>query len=263
MKKARIVSLFLSILICCFLSGCGNLLKNEQMDREVERLIAALNEDDADRIFQSLHPGIVTREEFDESYEAIRKIWQKSYTHTKKLNAINTQKTLGSSGNSQICEAQYYVYTPDKFYTINISHLSDDNGDGMGGFYLKVGAEPMLISGSFTTAGENSVIQWGILLFGVLSYLLVIITVVDILRKRPRLFGLWLVAVLTFFSFHVQKMPDNFYMGVGVKWFIMPAYNIYNNGSWILILAFPVGVIVYWCLRKKLLASKVEKIELS
>lgn len=260
MKKKRIVCLLFSILACCFLTGCGNLLKNEQMDREVERLIAALNEDDADRIYQSLYPGIVTREEFDESYEAIRKIWEKSYTHTKKLNAINTKKTMGNTGNSNICEAQYYIYTPDKFYTINISYLSDDIGEGMGGFYLQPGAEPMQISGSFTTASENSVLQWVILIYATLSYLLIIITVVDILRKRPRLFGLWLVVVLAFFSFLLRKVPDNTYVSVGVNWFIMSSLKIYNNGSWILILAVPAGAVVYWCLRRRLLDRKAEKL---
>ena len=76
MKKARIVNLILSILICFILTGCGSLLEDEQMDRQVERLIAALNEDDGDKIFQSLYPGVVTREQFDESYEGIRKIWE-------------------------------------------------------------------------------------------------------------------------------------------------------------------------------------------
>lgn len=258
MKRLRVVSLLLSILVCCLLSGCGTLIKNEQMDREVERLIAALNEDDADRIFLSLYPDVVTREEFDQSYESIRKIWKKSYSHTKKLNAINTKKTFGSSGNSSICEAQYYVYMKDNFYTFNLTYLSDNNGEGLYGFYLKPGAEPMMISGSFATAGENSLLQWVILILGVLSYLLIIITVVDILRKRPRLFGLWLAAALTFFSFHLQIVGDDFYMGVGVHWFVMSALKIYNNGSLILFLAFPAGAIVYWCLRKKLLVPKSE-----
>lgn len=258
MKKTRIVCLSFIILVCCFLSGCGNMLKNEQMDREVERLIAALNEDDADRIYQSLHPGIVTREEFDESYETIRKIWEKSYIHTKKLNAINTQKSLGNTGNSHLCEAQYYVYTPDKFYTINISYLSDDNGEGVGGVYLKEGAEPMQISGSFTTASENSVLQWAILIHAALSYLLIIITIVDILRNRPRLFGLWLVVVLAFFSFLLQRAP-NTYVSLGVNWFIMSSLKIYNNGSWVLIFAIPAGAVFYWCQRRRLLDQKSEQ----
>ena len=36
MKKARIVNLILSILICFILTGCGSLLEDEQMDRQVE-----------------------------------------------------------------------------------------------------------------------------------------------------------------------------------------------------------------------------------
>lgn len=256
MKKISVAGVVLAILACCFLSGCSGVLKNERMDQEVEQVIAALNEDDAGRIFQSMYPGVITREKFDESYEDIRKLWKKSDSHTTKLNAINTKKTLGSSGDSFICEAQYYVYTQEDYYTINLTYVSDENGDGLYGCFIKPGAEPLLVSGSFTTAGENSVLQWIILFLGVLSYLLIVITVVDILRKRPRLFGLWLLAVLTFFSFRIQNASDNFFVGISVNWFVMPAYQIYNNGSFILFLAFPVGAIVYWCLRKRLKQRK-------
>ena len=256
MKKARIVNLIPSILICFILTGCGSLLEDEQMDRQVERLIAALNEDDGDKIFQSLYPGVVTREQFDESYEGIRKIWEKSDSHTKKLNSINTQKNYNNSGNSIVCETQYFVYTEDKSYTINLTYLSDDNGEGVYGFYLKPGAEPMLVSGDFTTARENSVLQWGVLILGILSYFFIIFTVVDILRKRPRLFGLWLIAALTFFSFYIKNMPGNFFIGAGINWFVMSGLKGYNNDGWILFLAIPVGAVVYWCLRRKLLARK-------
>ncbi len=252
MKKASVVWVVLIILVCCFMTGCAGVLENESMDLEVEKIIEALNEDDADKIYSAMYPNAVTREEFDEAYEKIHKFWQKSDSHTKKLNAINTKKTLNKSGNSVICEAQYYVYTQDNFYTIYLNYLSDDKGEGLYGFYLQVGAEPMLISGSFRTVRENSVLQWGVLLFGVLSYIFIIITVVDILRKRPRLFGLWLVAALAFFSLQIKRVPDNSYMGVAVNWFALSSYKIYNNGSWILFFAVPVGAIVYWCLRKKL-----------
>ncbi len=255
-KKSRVIGIFLFVLLCCLLSGCGSLPKNERMDQVVEYMIDALNEDDADRIFRFLYPDVVTREEFDESYEAIRDIWEKTDSYTKKLNSINTQKTINNSGKSLVCEAQYYIYTEDKFYTINLTYLSDDNGYGLYGFYLKPGAEPMMISGDFTTARENSVLQWIILFLGALSYFLIIITVVDILRKRPRLFGLWLIAVMAFFSFQIRNMPDNFFVVVGVNWFVISGLRGYNNNGWILFLAIPAGAIVYWCLRKKLLAQK-------
>lgn len=68
------------------------------------------------------------------------------------------------------------------------------------------------------------------------------------------------MAALTFFSFLLRKVPDNTYVSMGVNWFIMPALKIYNNGSWILVLAFPAGAVVYWCLRRKLLDRKSEKL---
>ena len=154
-----------------------------------------------------MYPGIVTREEFDESYETIRRLWERSDGHTAKLRSINTKKNLNQSGNSLVCQAQYYVYTQEQSYTITLTYRSDDIGEGIYRFDINVGAEPVLISGGFTTARENSVLQWGLLVLSILSYLFIIVTVVDILRKRPRLFGVWLAAALTFIGFWVQAAP--------------------------------------------------------
>lgn len=256
MKKSRVTVLFLFVLICCFLSGCADLLRNEEMDKELELLIEALNEDDADRIFQFMYPDVSTREEFDASYETIRRIWEQSDSYTTKLISINTNKTFGNSGASLTCRAKYYIYTEDKDYTVSLTYLSDDKGDGLYQFDLAAGAEPVLMSGGFTTAKENTAFQWVMLVFCVLTYLFMIVTVVDILRKRPRLFGVWLVAALTFFSLQMRRTPTDFHIGGIVTWFAMSAFKIYSNGIRSFVFALPAGAVVYWFLRKKLLSQK-------
>lgn len=256
MKKPSTLLFLFPILLCCFLSGCASLLKNERMDEEVEQLIAALNEDNADQIFSSMYPDVVTREEFDASYDTIRQIWEKSEKYTIKLNAINTNKNVNNSGGITTCQAQYYVYTEDKDYTFTITYRIDDKGEGLYGFNLTPGTIPVLISGGFTTARKNSALQWGALIFGVISYIFIIVTVIDILRKRPRLYGVWLVASLTFFAFRVQAVPDNFHVGGFVTWFAMSAFKIYSNGIRNFVFALPVGAVVYWILRKKMLTQR-------
>lgn len=260
MRKS-IVVLFLSVLLCCFLAGCAGLLKSEEMDREAERILEALNEDDADQIFQSMYPGVVTREEFDASYESVRQLWKKSDEYTMKLRAINTNKNYNQSGNSLVRQAQYYVYTPDQDYTITLTYRSDDIGEGIYQFNLNIGAEPVLVSGGFTTASQNSVLQWGLLILSVLSYLFVLATVVDILRKRPRLFGVWIAAALTFAGFLIQAAPSNFHLGLRVIWFALSAFKIYSNGIRNFVFVLPVGAIVYWCMRKKLLDKKMQAMQ--
>ena len=258
MKKPSIKLLLLSILLCCIISGCVGLLKNERMDEMIEQLIIALNEDDADQIFQSMYPDAVTREEFDALYEGISERWEKSDSYTFKLNSINTNKSINNSGDTIICKAQYYVYTENDNFTFNITYRSDDKGEGLYAFDIMHGTIPVLISGGFTTAKENSTPQWGALIFGVLSYIFIIITIIDILRKRPRLYGIWLVAAMTFFAFQVQIVPGNLHMGGFVTWFAMSAFKIYSNKTCNFVFALPVGAVVYWFFRKKMLAQKCE-----
>lgn len=256
MKKSRIATLLLSILLGCLLSGCAGLFKNESMDQEVTDLITALNADDADQIFQSMYPDTVTREEFDEGYETIRQFWEASDDYTFKLVSINTKRNLSNAGSSLVCQAHYYVYTQENSYLFSLTHLSDEGGTGLSYFNISASAEPVLISGGFTTAPENSVLQWGVLIFRILSWLFLIVTIVDILRKRPRLFGLWLAAVLAFVCFQAQISQDSFKAGAGVYFFAMSAFKIYSNGTRIIVLALPVGAAAYWCLRRKLLEKK-------
>ncbi|MDE7205998.1 MAG: hypothetical protein K2N90_02360 [Lachnospiraceae bacterium] len=252
MKKSSAVMLFLAIVLCCFLSGCASLLKDERMEQEVANFIDALNADDADKIFLSMYPDAVTREEFDASYETVREIWEKSDDYTLKLHSINTNKNINNSSVSTVCRAQYYVYTQDNSYTITLTRLSDDNGEGLSQFNLVVGTVPVLVSGGFTTASENSPLQWGMLIFCILSYLFVIVTVVDILRKRPRLFGLWLIAACAFLCIQMQLVSGNFHIGVGVYPFAISAFKIYSNGGRNFVAALPAGAVIYWCMRRKL-----------
>ncbi|MEZ3462127.1 MAG: hypothetical protein K1W23_08220 [Lachnospiraceae bacterium] len=256
MKKTKVLAFVLAFLCCCVLAGCADMLKKEDMDQEVERLIAALNEDDADAVFQSMYPGVVSREEFDDSYETIQSLWERSDEHTTKLRSISTNKNFDKFGESLVCKAQYYVYTQDQSYTITLTYRSDDIGEGIYRFDLNVGAHPVLISGGITTASENSALQWGLLILSALCYVFVIATVVDILRKRPRLYGVWLVAALVFLGFQIQAAPGSFHLGGHVSALTLSAFKIFTGGRRLFVFAVPVGVIVYWCMRKKLLSQK-------
>lgn len=254
--KPTAVILFLSILLCCLLSGCAGLLKNERMDQETELLIAALNADDADQIFDAMYPDVVTREEFDNSYESIRQIWNQCDEHTTKLNSIHFNNNKNKSEHIFTCQAQYYIYTPEDSYTLNLTYRSDDQGKGIYGFHLAPGTTPVLISGGFTTFRTNSVFQWIVLVFCVLSYIFILVTAADILRKRPRLYGAWLLASFAFVYLQIRFAPNNLHVGGSIQLFVISALKVYNAGVRNFVVAFPVGALVYWCMRKRLLAKK-------
>lgn len=256
MKKLWIVLLLIASLFGGVLSGCSTLLKNEEMDQKVDDLIQALNEDDADRIFEALYPGMLTRDEFDASYETIRQIWEKCDEYTLKLSAIKTNKTFDKTGDSIIRSANYVVHTQNQDYTITLAYRSDQNGEGLYQFFVNV--VPVLVSGDFTTVGKNSALQWGLLVLTILSYIIIIFTVVDILRKRPRLFGVWLGVALTFAFFKIQLVPGNFHVNGGITWFALSAFRIYTGGGRSFVFAVPAGAVVYWCLRRRLLARKAD-----
>lgn len=257
MKKLRIFFLLLLMLLpCCLLSGCLSLRQNEQITQQLQQIITALNEDNADQIYQFMYPGLVTREDFDSAYEDIRLTWTKSADYAIKLNTISVQQNFSSSGASQLCQAQYCVFNDELSYTITLTYLSDSNGSGLSQLDLTANTTPVLISGSLMTFMENSPVQWFMLILTILEYIFILLTIIDILRKRPRLFGVWIGAALTFFCFRVLITPKGFQAGGGLLFFPLSFFKIYSDGARNFALAIPAGAVAYWCLRKKLLAKK-------
>ncbi len=258
MKKLRtLFLLLLMILPCCLFSGCISLQQKEQLTQQLQQIITALNEDNAEQIYQLIYPDIITREEFDAVYEDIRQTWIKSTDYTTKLNTISVNKNFSSSGSSLICKAQYCVFTEDNSYTITLAYLSDSNGSGLSQFNLTANSAPVLISGSLMTFPENSPFQWFVLILAIPEYIFILLTIIDILRKHPRLFGVWICAALTFFCFRVLVAPNGFRAGGGILFFPLSFFKIYSDGARKFVLTIPVGAIVYWCMRKKLLAKKI------
>ena len=107
------------------------------------------------------------------------------------------------------------------------------------------------------TFPENSPFQWFVLILAIPEYIFILLTIIDILRKHPRLFGVWICAALTFFCFRVLVAPNGFRAGGGILFFPLSFFKIYSDGARKFVLTIPVGAIVYWCMRKKLLAKKI------
>lgn len=256
-KRHFLILLCAALLFCLSLGGCG-MIKNEEMDQRLEKLILALNEDDGEKVFQSMYPGAVSREDFDIGYSYIQNIWNPSDTYTVKMNSINVKKNVGSNA-SYLCQAEYYVLFEDSAYYVTLVYLSDSGGAGLYNINVSSTSNTILLSGSLLTPGENSIGQWLLLLLGILEWIFAVFTIVDIIRKRPRLFGLWILAALVFFYVGYTTNGSAFQFNLGVQIFILPGLKLYGGGLRQLIVTLPAGSIVYWCRRKKLIAKKAAR----
>lgn len=64
------------------------------------------------------------------------------------------------------------------------------------------------------------------------------------------------MAAIAFVCLQIQIVPNNVHLGGGVYGFVLSALKVYSTGARNLVVGFPAGALVYWCMRKKLLAKK-------
>ena len=68
----------------------------------------------------------------------------------------------------------------------------------------------------------------------IICFVVILVTIVDVIRQRPPKFGVYIVIALLFFSFRINEIS----------------------------LSIPIGAISYWCARKKILEDKEAKTDI-
>ena len=120
---------------------------------------------------------------------------------------------------------------------------------------IDAGIEP---EGSKLPIARKTPVQWLLLVFWGLSVLFCIYTIIDVLRKKPRLYGLWILIALLYIGFSVNIGPSLFNFGTHVGLFRISKWIKYSDHRSVVQLFFPIGAILYWCLRKTLLKKKAK-----
>ena len=103
---------------------------------------------------------------------------------------------------------------------------------------------------------KKSLGQWCFTAFGILSYILCLVTIVDIIRKKPKLWGLWILCALAFLGPQLTTSPNGFQVGVRFGILNLSQWTRHLNETNHFELCFPIGAIIYWCRRRQLLAKK-------
>lgn len=113
-------------------------------------------------------------------------------------------------------------------------------------------------TGTLQTAMENSPLQWCFLVFWLVCIGFAIFTIVDIIRKKPRYYGLWIVAAVFFLSVSLQlsesSLSNHWMLGI----LNQSQWLQYPNGANTFTIGLPVCAIAYWGMRNKLLCQKEE-----
>ena len=90
----------------------------------------------------------------------------------------------------------------------------------------------------------------------ILCCIFCLVTIIDIIRKKPRLWGLWILAALFFFGALIEKGPNSLHTGIRLGLLSESGWAKFLDGTNRYQLCLPVGAIAYWIDRKRLLKKK-------
>ena len=103
---------------------------------------------------------------------------------------------------------------------------------------------------------KKSLGQWCFTAFWLVSCILCLVTIVDIIRNKPKLWGLWILCALAFLGPQLTTSPNGFQVGVRFGILNLSQWTRHLNETNHFELCFPIGAIIYWCRRRQLLAKK-------
>lgn len=222
MKKRFLALCLLGILVlgCLGLSGCG--IKNETLDQQMTRMVTALNEGDEAAFTAMLYPGMEKEYDLHALFAQLEEYW--APVSPEELPLVSFHINAGTKGKTS--EGVYAVPGNEKINTLLLVYAETEDGSGVSTIYLQQR------DGQEAAAGKWNVPS---LILSLLCAAVQILTIVDILVKKPRKYGWYILLALFFFNFTLRLNGNAFSLAV------------------------PLGAIIYWCLRKRLLWEKARQ----
>lgn len=218
-KILRLLLLALVLTCCLALTGCG--FRNKTLDGQMEKLVDVLNQDDYGGFVSLFHPNAALLPSLHDTYEELRDAWIPVEPGDLKLIGFN----VSSAAEVKVYQGNYLLPRQDEYNALTLIYVQNSAGSGIENLSLWDYRGQNSLGARIRSA---SVVQcvWTVLCLG-----FVIFTIVDILRKRPKLFGCYLLLPLVYFTIRVFSFA----------------------------LYIPTGCIVYWCIRRLALQKKEQE----
>ncbi len=223
MEKKKLLTLVAIFIACGMITAFvlltffgSSILKNDILDSQLDAFVTSMNSDDPESLKRIFHPSVYA-EDVDAWYAKNHPLWPNTPLEAFKTKSINVN-TYNKDGVK--CERYKGVWTAnigESLYELTIVYDSDDKGSGVGTL-------------SINQIGKaNGATYYLSVILLIIYVLIVIYTVIDIIRYKPRLYGLF-IAIVIGLLFRIKIYEVDF--------------------------TIPLGVVIYWLARKRLMQAK-------
>ena len=211
--------LMMFLVFCLVFGGCT--LQDQVLDEQMRLVVAALNAGDVDMLAPYLLPEAGDREALEKGFSGIQKIWVRVDADQVKLVQLNKNVRTAAGTKTEIRVGVYQLPKTDGLWYLKLTYRITGDEKGLLGVNVSQGQE----AGAAAKSWSDTVIR-------LICLAAAILTIVDILRHKPRRYGWYIVLALFTFRFYT-----------------------FTNGATTFALRLPLGAIIYWCLRKRILAT--------
>ena len=234
-----------------------NAAKQAEMDDLLVQFMACVENNDVDGAASLAYDP--SGAQFD--LKALAEYWPVKSTDVFEPCGLSYNVKLpNQEQRSSDARAVYLVKSNSEDYQVIMITHSDASGDGIASVnvvrvqeLIDAGIEPE--TSKFPVA-KKSFGQWCFTIFWVLSCIFCLVTIIDIIRKKPRLWFLQILLALVFIGAYWIKGPS--YARVGMRFGVLNSsgWTRYLDGTNHFELCFPFGAIFYWIRRKSLLKKE-------
>lgn len=265
MNQLKSIGCILLVCLLLLMAGCGQqdewetaqktadtlsgITEDAQLRADTERMLDAILKDDYQAAWDTIYQE-VDASQFRQAYLQIQTVL-KGVTQYE-LVASNINKTV--TNGLETVSVRYMMTTGEQRFFVDVARA--EGYVGLISFRLNV-YQPVTVTGTLRNMQGANVIQWIVLIVGLLELAVTVFVFVDCCRHKMRKKWLWLLFIgVGAVIFSVIATPEqlriNFNFGALLGYTSLLSYS---TGGFVLQIMIPAGAIVYLCVRQKLFAG--------
>jgi len=240
--KRKIICILLIAVLTISLTGCSLPGENAELRAKAEKMMDAILANDEIAAGMQMDSQVIG-DSFSETFAELHRAVAGAESYELKLVGSNV-----NIGNGVTATRYTYLVRLDSGAEYLLTVAADSAHEGLLGFLLTTKEKTDFhYTGTLTRMGGASLIQWVVLLLGILEIAFVIWMLIDCCCRKIRLKAMWIVIILLgALAFSIKLGPAgmnfNFNLGGILSY---TALILYGSGTTALRIMLPIGALVY------------------
>ncbi len=261
MKKTKffvIAVICLCLLLCC--TGCAALLEkleDAELRGYTEEMLAEILEGNAESAYE-LVDDVCTYEDFRQAFALLSQKLSGVESYELQLLSINTNTNFSGGESATMVSASYLLSSETGKYVVDVVRHSDF--EELAGFHVTdYKSTALYYTGTLDSMSEAGVLQWLVLILPNLAALAVIIlALVDCCRKKVKKKALVILLIVVVAATLSLQIGGGLSLNFSFGWLMSYSALVrYGSGEMQLRLLLPLGAIIYYCIRSRILIKEV------